>query len=102
MKLIDALREQTQIDEYGEMCGVSRQAVDEAIIRLQVLEARAKELEAKHDRLNAYCAKLDATNARLREVLKNLINKVYGVPAFSTLAVDKAITDAMEALEPSE
>ena len=43
---------------------------------------------------------LESDNARLREALKNLVNKIYGTT--TSMAVDRAVTDAMEALEPSE
>ena len=43
MSLINALKSYKQCDEDGVMCKVSRQAVDEAIERIEILEAQRQE-----------------------------------------------------------
>jgi len=86
MNLIEALKHQTQLDDEGVMCGVSRQAVDEAIERNAELEALLTkadplvgELQAENERLTDQhlddvlrSAELEAENERLRLALKRM------------------------------
>ena len=65
LSLTDVLRMQEQCDEDGEKCIVSRQAVDEAIARIEELEAEVEQLKWDYD---AACSTLESLENEIEEL----------------------------------